>query len=411
MTYKKENIPWNKGLTKEADERIRRIAEFKIGKRHSKETIKKMSEAMKGKKHPFYGKTFSKQHRFRISKGKMKKNPKNFSELFTDDHKQILLGSILGDASLSHGGGINYYLEEIHSVQQRDYLSWKDSYFKILGSKTKDKIHTIRKLNKSYKQFRLKTLSFPILTKCYEEFYFDGKKTITKNILDQLNELGLTVWYLDDGHATVLESLIRLSTDNYSYQEHLLIKKWFRKTWNLGPRIGKRTGKYYLLFNKKDSKTLLLIFKNVFEKYRIPGCMCYKLGYLCPKNEEKVKIARKKKNEYKRNWRRKKSEPIRKRKLMETKKKIDQIQRLYWDDGLSSSQIAEKLGYKSYTAILKIMKKHNIPRRTLSESTTGERNPFYGRHHSKESIEKMLKTRNLRRIKNENFSFKPTIYT
>lgn len=67
---KKGRIPWNKGLTKETDERIKKFSESKKGKTHSeetkrkisennakywlgkkrsKETIKKMSEANKGK--------------------------------------------------------------------------------------------------------------------------------------------------------------------------------------------------------------------------------------------------------------------------------------------------------------------------------------------------------------------------
>lgn len=50
MPFKRGHIPWNKGLTKETDPRI-----------------KKISEEMSGKNHPFYGKRFSKEYRRKLS--------------------------------------------------------------------------------------------------------------------------------------------------------------------------------------------------------------------------------------------------------------------------------------------------------------------------------------------------------
>jgi len=47
---KKGCIPWNKGLTKSTDGRIKKGAEKGIGKKHSAETRKKISEVQKGKK-------------------------------------------------------------------------------------------------------------------------------------------------------------------------------------------------------------------------------------------------------------------------------------------------------------------------------------------------------------------------
>ena len=55
--------PWNKGLTKENDERLKKAGE-KIrknhkGKKHSKKTIEKIRDRMKGKNNPMYGKHHS----------------------------------------------------------------------------------------------------------------------------------------------------------------------------------------------------------------------------------------------------------------------------------------------------------------------------------------------------------------
>ena len=47
----KNRTAWNKGLTKETDERIKRHSEILIGRKMSEETKKKLSDALKGKKH------------------------------------------------------------------------------------------------------------------------------------------------------------------------------------------------------------------------------------------------------------------------------------------------------------------------------------------------------------------------
>lgn len=391
--FRKGLKPWNIGLTKETDERARKIAELKIGKKRSPETIRKMSEALRGKKHPNYGKHHSIETRRRISEGKLKKDPKNLYEIFTEDHKQVLFGSIIGDGGLEKGNATNFYFSETHSIKQKDYLEWKLKFLKIFNAKLKERVSKNYKLNRNYRQILLKTSCFPSLTKLRDLFYPSNKKTISINILNQLNELGLTIWYLDDGHVTIPESLIRLSTDGYAYEENILIQKFFKEKWNTNPNIGKRNEKYYyLLFNAKDSKKLLTVFKKILKKYNVPESMFYKLGNLWEGNEKKIKIARKKKNTYKRKWRRKKSKENKERKLKELKIKGKKIRKLYWDNGLSSTQVGKIMGYSS-GGIRKIMKQLNIPIRTASEAQSGERNPFYGRHHTKESREKISKNR------------------
>ena len=382
--FKKGNRPWSAGLTKETDERIRRIAELKIGKKRSPETVRKISDSIKGEKHPNYGKHHSPETRRKISEGRLKKeDPKNLLE----HHMQIIFGSILGDANLGKGNGVNFYLDEVHSTKQKKYLLWKNNMLEILGSLI------INENRNVHKRVRLKTKSFPFLKELHEEFYPDGKKIIPINIINKLNGVGLMIWYLDDGHVTIPESLITLSTDGYTYEGNLLVQKFFIDKLDIHPRIGKRSGKYYyLLFNKKDSKKLLCIFKELFEKYNLPRCMFYKLGDFWEGNREKIKLARKKKNIYKRKWRKKRSEERKKIKLKELKFKGEKIRKLYWDTGLDSREIGKIIGYSS-GGIRKIMKKLDIPIRTPSEAKSGERNPFYGRHHTKESKEKIAKNR------------------
>ena len=84
------DTPWNRGLTKEDDNRIispwagkkfsdehkKNLSQSKLGKTYEQiygkqqalSIKKKKSESMLGEKHPFYGKTFSQEHREKLSK-------------------------------------------------------------------------------------------------------------------------------------------------------------------------------------------------------------------------------------------------------------------------------------------------------------------------------------------------------
>lgn len=112
------------------------------------------------------------------------------------------------------------------------------------------------------------------------------------------------------------------------------------------PRIGKGNKQYhYLMFNSKDSEILLSMFKRIFAFYENPETMCYKLGKMRAGNDDAIKKARSKKNEYKRKWRKKRSD----KRIAEKEKKYiaigNDIRKLYWQDGLTSTQIGNRSGF------------------------------------------------------------------
>lgn len=66
-----------------------------------------------------------------------------------------------------------------------------------------------------------------------------------------------------------------------------------------------------------------------------------------------------------------------------------ELKDLYWKKGLSTGEIAKLFNVHSAT-ILYWFKRHKIPLRSRSEALKGSRNPFYGKHHSRETIKKIL---------------------
>ncbi|GAH84510.1 unnamed protein product, partial [marine sediment metagenome] len=67
LEKRKGRLAWNKGLTKETDERMRKNAEAKIGNMVSEATKEKISKTLKGhlagSKHPNWGRHWSKETR------------------------------------------------------------------------------------------------------------------------------------------------------------------------------------------------------------------------------------------------------------------------------------------------------------------------------------------------------------
>ncbi|GAI89835.1 unnamed protein product, partial [marine sediment metagenome] len=78
----------------------------------------------------------------------------------------------------------------------------------------------------------------------YELFYPRGKKIITREILNRIGDLGLAVWYMDDGHLSIpmraITPHIGLSTQGFTLEENKLIVDWFEKKYDFHFRISQR---------------------------------------------------------------------------------------------------------------------------------------------------------------------------
>ncbi|MFH1364684.1 MAG: hypothetical protein ABIH52_03420 [Candidatus Aenigmatarchaeota archaeon] len=207
-----------------------------------------------------------------------------------ENSKQILLGSLLGDGTLSYSSKTkkSAYYRETHSSKQEGYLIWKNmicfTHFvsRLIKYKQFEKTQ-----QKYYEKIRVSTRSSDLFLDLRELFYPNGIKVVSREILNQLNELGIAVWYCDDGNYHFLKKNVRILTDSFSYNEQKLIQEWFKEEWNLNCKITRRkTGSYYIEFNVKESAKFLYLIKDY-----IPPSMRYKLGHLWEENKERIEKA------------------------------------------------------------------------------------------------------------------------
>ncbi len=197
--------------------------------------------------------------------------------LLSQDEHDLILGSLLGDASIRQREK-NCCFRFSHSLKQRDYAKWKSDLLKQFGisefreTKRKIKNHFINAIDFS-------THTHQVFNYYRSLFYKYGRKTITENILNQLNPQSLAIWICDDGSYDNRQGYIVLCTNSFSLEEHKFMKEFFNTKFDLDPTIGFRDSKYYYLrFKQEDSKRLIEIIKPF-----IPKCMLYKIG---GKNEQ-----------------------------------------------------------------------------------------------------------------------------
>jgi hypothetical protein len=188
--------------------------------------------------------------------------------------EQIILGSLMGDGNLRKECA-NVRFQEGHSLDQTDYLLWK---FKNLKS-LEPKIGIYKFITKRYglkQEIKMWTRVNTILNDFHNLFYKRDKKIITIKNLNKLDILGLLIWYLDDGtyyySSKNGNGSIRLGIKDKTIQKR--VQKWFKKRYKLDFRYDT----YGLRLCKNDTNKFLKMVKPVFDKFKLPISLNYKLG-------------------------------------------------------------------------------------------------------------------------------------
>ena len=183
-----------------------------------------------------------------------------------------IVGMMMGDASvLPMNGCQSCRLSFSHCIAQKDYFLWKVSLLSPIFSVNAIKQYTYLRDNG--------TTTSSIVGHTYASLYFrklrkmfydkDGKKIINQSILSRITPAGLAVWFMDDGCCKKLG--IELATCCFSYEEHIVLRKWFMIKFGLRPII-RKSGKHFVLF---FNKTNALAFLEIVNPYIHPS-MIYK---------------------------------------------------------------------------------------------------------------------------------------
>lgn len=184
---------------------------------------------------------------------------KRFSNIsLSDECKQVILGSLLGDGCIGiHKGYVNARVQIRHSIIQDDYIKWKFYKLseiapsKLQYSKQPDGFSKKQKVN-----FMSKAMSE--LTEIHEIVCKKNTNTldIKRSWLNHIDKLGLLIWWLDDGSIIGGRKQGVFCSEGFTYDDHKILEKYLRVVWKIDTKIGHFTRDdtqnkmYYRLFIK-----------------------------------------------------------------------------------------------------------------------------------------------------------------
>ena len=150
----------------------------------------------------------------------------------TKRQMSILVGTLLGDASLRNDYKNPSFSCE-HGIKQKKYCKWKADELSSLNSRlyTYTRKTVDKRTGIFYESAVCVLPANPKLLDMYNSLYINGRKTITKEFLNNFDELSLAVMFMDDGAKTT--SSITIATNCFSEDELIILINFLKKRFNL----------------------------------------------------------------------------------------------------------------------------------------------------------------------------------
>ena len=202
--------------------------------------------------------------------------------------KEILLGILLGDGSLSsrygiHSGAVDFS----HSIKQRKYF---EETVRLLGEGNTSVSKRISGYGSEILCGHYKTNpEFKEIAKKY--CIKDGKKYVTKEWANMLTPISLAFWYMDDGSISNADNqnvrpTIHIATNGFSYEECENLVEMLQNKFNIVAEIRTKStykGNTLYMNTENADKFTSLIAPYICEgmKYKLPAylrCISYCLS-------------------------------------------------------------------------------------------------------------------------------------
>lgn len=202
----------------------------------------------------------------------------------TNNAEQIILGSILGDGSitkhrkpLNTKDTLNSQLVITQGAKQLAYLKYKKELLEIEGircyinERKYYKPHYIKGIEvKNDGSYELRTMRNVSFNK-YRELFYNNIKYVNRYVY-KLNPLGLAIWYMDDG--CFHRNSIHLYTNGFSIKDDYLLIKMLKNNFDVDASLHKTSNVGRCIYIKANSRKRFL---NLVSPY-ICESMKYKIG-------------------------------------------------------------------------------------------------------------------------------------
>lgn len=187
----------------------------------------------------------------------------------TTAQKQLIYGSLLGDASIQINHGVcNPRIKFSHGVAQRELVMRK---YDILKEYVSTPPREVPNGGWGSNMIRFTTATQPWLHQVLKICITNGRRSVNEEWLSLLTEEGLAWWVMDDG--CIQSAGMRISTEKFTKEENEIIKKWLWDRWAITAIVFNSKNHYWSLrFNKEGGFKLA----KLIEPFILPS-MRYKL--------------------------------------------------------------------------------------------------------------------------------------
>lgn len=199
----------------------------------------------------------------------------------TEELKQFILGSILGDGYLTkiEDLAINSRLSLGHGIKQKQYCEYKHKFldkYKLSGKMRYYKAIDSRFKSGYSEGYFFRTKSHPLFSYYRSKFYIDNIKIINKEIISEIGPLGLAIWFMDD--ASLATRSYQIHTTNFKKEECLYLIEILKSKFDIDCTLQKDNVIY--IRTKSIQK-----FNSLIEPYIIDS-MRYKIKRVLNKSGE-----------------------------------------------------------------------------------------------------------------------------
>lgn len=192
-----------------------------------------------------------------------------------DNLLQFMMGNLLGDATITKISGLAKHsrFSVAHKKDHVEYIKFKHNFlckYKLGSSKISEyKIYNNRYKKGFFEEVRFKSKSNPYFDNYRKLFYPRGIKIIP-DIINKINDFGLTIWYMDDGSVT--NDSYSLATNGFSEKEVERLIEILYNNFELKCSKYRSKDKYQILIYKESAEK----FCNIINSHILP-IMKYKL--------------------------------------------------------------------------------------------------------------------------------------
>lgn len=192
----------------------------------------------------------------------------------TDVQREIIIGTLLGDASMSLRKGMPCYsIKFEQSEEHADYIYHLYEIFEpFTGTPPAlrwiDRNHTRRAV--WFRTYRHDSLIF-----YWNLFYAGERKSLPKNIAKFLTPRVLAYWFMDDGNQTSDHKSYNINTQGFEKHESEKLCEILKEKFNITASINKDKDSWRIYIWRESAET----FRTLVEPY-VLSCFDYRLKLL-----------------------------------------------------------------------------------------------------------------------------------